>query len=107
MLVRDWWLFEADQSWALQTPKEKWDLPYEFLQDLLVESSRVRHQNGLRADPLRGHVSAVSQVGDVLKAALFRCSSASMTCFFPDVIAAFPPPLVRSQSIATHRFGGL
>jgi hypothetical protein len=28
MLVRDWWLFEADQSWAFETPKEKWDLPY-------------------------------------------------------------------------------
>jgi hypothetical protein len=41
-LVRDWYLFRDDQSWALDRPKSDWDLPVEFLQDLIIETSRQR-----------------------------------------------------------------
>jgi hypothetical protein len=45
-LVRDWWLFSADQSWALERPKPDWGLPLEFLQDLIIETSRMRKTYG-------------------------------------------------------------
>jgi hypothetical protein len=47
-LVRDWWLFSADQSWAAKS-KPDWELPLEFLQDLIIETSHHRkaHTRGL------------------------------------------------------------
>jgi hypothetical protein len=43
-LIRDWYLFKDDQSWALDRPKSDWDLPVEFLQDLIIEPSRQRRE---------------------------------------------------------------
>jgi hypothetical protein len=53
-LVRDWWLFSADQSWALERPKSDRQLPLEFLQDLIIETSGLRKAYGPGPDIFKG-----------------------------------------------------
>jgi hypothetical protein len=42
VLARDSWFFKASQSWALDKARTDGDLPLEFLQDLVIETSRLR-----------------------------------------------------------------
>jgi hypothetical protein len=56
-LVRDWWLFNADQSWALDRAKSDWDMPLEFMQDLIIETSRLRRAFGPRVDIFKSLVT--------------------------------------------------
>jgi hypothetical protein len=41
-LCRDWQLHERARDWVLKKPKAEWNLPLEFLQDLLIKSARLQ-----------------------------------------------------------------
>jgi hypothetical protein len=44
-LCRDWRIHEIAHGWPMKTAKTEWNLPHEFLQDLLIENARLQLEN--------------------------------------------------------------
>jgi len=44
-LFRDWHIHEADYTWCQTQFEIKWDLPVDFLKDLLVQSGLIHNEN--------------------------------------------------------------